>query len=163
MLIVAKSLRELNFRKLMDVYAESVAENAEEFFPNAGPEKLLLAEQDFYQYLQESFFRTPGARYCIWQEDDRYKSALRLEPYQDGWLLEALETAPECRRQGAGEAVIKAALARCGTSKVYSHVNKGNIPSLRLHEKCGFRRILEYAVYIDGSVNSRCCTFLYEA
>ena len=157
MLYIARSMRELNFAALMEVYIEGNRENAAENYPDL-PEGqgLLQAEQSFYQYLREDFFRVPGAYYAIWQEAGRYVSALRLEPYRDGLLLEALETAPEQRRKGYAEVLIRAALP--GQGKVYSHVHKRNIPSLRIHEKCGFRRISEQAVYIDGSVNDRCCT-----
>ena len=147
MLYMARSLGELNFSQLMEVYIE-------------GTQGLLQAEQDFYQYLREVFFATPDDVYAIWQENGRYVSALRLEPYKDGLLLAALETAPEHRRKGYAEALIRSILPDSG--KVYSHVHKRNRPSLRLHEKCGFRRISETAAYLDGSVNDRCCTLCYD-
>lgn len=160
MLHIAKSLRELDFSALMEVYIAGNQENAEERYSDL-PEGqgLLQAEQDFYQYLWEVFFATPGAFYAIWQENGRYVSALRLEPYKDGLLLEALETAPDKRRKGYAEALIRSILS--GRGKIYSHVHKRNAPSLRIHEKCGFRRISENAAYIDGSVNDRCCTLCY--
>lgn len=123
--------------------------------------QLELAEQDFYQYLREVFFPVPGAVYCIWQEENAYVSALRLEPYRDGLLLEALETAPGERRRGYAEALIRAVLERFAPTKIYSHVGKRNYPSLKTHEKCGFRRALDYAVYVDGSVNRHCCTLVH--
>ena len=85
MLILAQSIRDLSFSKLMGVYIEGNLENAEEFYPDL-PEgqKLMQAEQDFYQYLNEVFFRTSGAVYAIWEEQGAYVSALRLEPYRDG-------------------------------------------------------------------------------
>lgn len=160
MLYIARTLKELNFSALMEVYSEGNRENAREKYPEL-PEGwgLLRAEQDFYLYLQDSFFRTSGAVYAVWVEDKKYVSALRLEPYKDGLLLEALETAPAYRRKGYAETLIRAALPE---GKIYSHVHKKNEPSLKLHEKCGFRRISEQAVYIDGSVNSRCCTLCRE-
>lgn len=163
MLLVAKNLGELSFGHLMEVYEEGNRENGVERWPEL-PEgqQLLLAEQDFLQYLREVFFPVPGAVYCIWEEGGRYVSALRLEPYRDGLLLEALETAPAERRKGYGEALIGAVMQRCGHSKIYSHVGKWNEPSLKIHQKCGFRRILEYAVYADGSFNHVCCTLLHE-
>lgn len=163
MLITAKSMKELSFSDLMEVYAEGNRENAEEFWPDM-PEgqRILRAEQEFYQYLQEVFFPVRGSVYCIWQEGEKYVSALRLEPYQDGLLLEALETAPGERRKGYGEALLRAALDRCGKTKIYSHVGKWNEPSLKIHEKCGFRQIKSYAVYVDGSVNQRCYTLLHD-
>ena len=162
MLIVAKSMKDLSFGKLMEVYTEGNLENAQELWPDEPVgRQLALAEEEFYLYLYQTFFRTQGARYLILQEGGRYVSALRLEPYRDGLLLEALETAPECRRQGHAAALMLAALDYAKGMKIYSHVNKGNVPSLRTHEKCGFDRILEDAVYIDGSADDRCCTFCH--
>ena len=159
MLILARSIRDLSFTRLMEVYTEGNLENAEEFYPDL-PEgqKLMQAEQDFYQYLNEVFFKTSGAVYAIWEDRGAYVSALRLEPYRDGLLLEALETAPPSRRQGYAEKLMLAVLDCFGGTKIYSHVSKRSLPSLRVQEKCGFRRISEYAAYIDGSVNHRACT-----
>ena len=56
--------------------------------------------------------------------------------------------------------MVQAVLAR--EKKVYSHVGKRNAGSLKVHERCGFRRISEQAVYIDGSVNGKCCTLCYQ-
>lgn len=157
MLHIARAMKELNFGALMELYAEGNRENAVERYPELPPgQALAQAEQDFYQYLREVFFTVPGAYYAIWIADGKYVSALRLEPYKDGLLVEAVETAPEQRKKGYAEMLLRTALP---AQKIYSHVHKKNIPSLRLHEKCGFLRISEQAVYIDGSVNSRCCTF----
>lgn len=162
MLILARSLRELFFRGLMDIYIEGNQENGEELWPGLSPnEQVLRAEQDFYQYLRERFFTVPGAVYAVWEENGKYVSALRLEPYKDGLLLEALETVPELRRQGYAAKLIRAVQLRCGSTKIYSHVGKWNEASLKTHEKCGFRRILSYAAYIDGSVNNRSYTMVY--
>ena len=163
MLILARSLRDFSFSKLMDVYIEGNMENAEECWPELDDgQKLLRAEQEFYQYLTEVFFRTPEAVYAIWEESGNYISALRLEPYRDGLLLEALETAPSRRRQGYAEKLIRAVQEQFPNQRIYSHVSKKNAASLRAHGKCGFRRISEYAAYIDGSVNQRACTLCWE-
>lgn len=163
MLILIKTMKELKFGHLMAVYEQSNRENGQEFWP-ALPEgqQLLRAEQDFYQYLRESFFATEGAFYAIWAEKGNYVSALRLEPYQDGLLLEALETAPDHRRKGYAAALIRAVQDLPEVEKIYAHVHKKNTPSLRTHESCGFRRVLEHAVYIDGSVRTNSCTLCYE-
>lgn len=156
MLYLAKSLQQLHFGKLMEVYTESNAEKAEEA-------DLLQAEQDFYQYLRDCFFTTPGAVYAVWQEQGTYVSALRLEPYKDGLLLAALETAPEHRRRGFACKLIRAVLTEFAEKKIYSHVNKRNLPSLAVHEKCGFQKISDFAAYIDGSVNERAITLCYQS
>ena len=163
MLIIAKRMNDFSFGKLMEVYAEGNLENGQDLWPDEPQwRQIALAEQEFYSYLRQIFFKTDGVACLIWEEHGRYISALRLEPYRDGLLLEALETSPEHRRMGYGTLLVKAALEYAGNVKVYSHVGKQNVPSLRTHERCGFRRILEYSVYADGSVNDRCCTLCHE-
>lgn len=159
MLRVYFRLRDLDFGKLMEVYKESNQENAEEL--NTG---ILQVEQDFYQYLNEVFFAARGAFYALCEHEGAYLAALRMEPYRDGLLLEALETHPDYRKMGYAKELITAVLdllRQEGITAVYAHVHKRNIASLRTHMSCGFCRISEQAVYIDGSVNSRCCTMRY--
>ena len=163
MLLVARKLKELSFGKLMEVYAEGNLDNGQELWPDEPPfRQQMLAEQDFYDYLRQVFFITPGAVYAIWQLDDTYVSALRLEPYRDGMLLEALETTPEHRRKGYGKALVNAVLEKWPEVRVYSHVAKGNEASLRTHENCGFRKVLDYAVYVDGSIRHNAVTLCRE-
>lgn len=147
----------------MEVYAQGNLENGQANWPEESEmRQIALAEQGFYQYLQQVFFRTPGARYLIWDENGHYVSALRLEPYRDGLLLEALETAPRHRQKGYAVKLMAAALQYAGNVRIYSHVGKKNTASLRTHEKCGFHVISDYAVYADGSVDERCFTLLYK-
>lgn len=165
MLILIHTFRELRVGELMAVYADSNQEKAFDW-PNL-PEMfaLQLAEQDFRQYLKDVFFRTPGAFCAIWEEHGKYVSALRLEPYRDGLLLEGLETAPEHRKKGYACMLILSVqnyLKEQGKSKIYSHIEKHNQASRKTHEKCSFKEISDCAVYINGSVDYRCSTFLYE-
>lgn len=162
MLKICQSLHTLYFGKLMQVYAESNSENAREFYPDEEPNiAILKVEQSFYQYLKEDFFTVQGACYAVWEQGSAYVCALRLEPYRDGLLLEALETAPSQRQKGYAAGLIKAVtelLKQYEITCIYSHVNKKNLPSLKTHLSCGFERVLEYAVYIDGSVMQNSCT-----
>ena len=152
MLILAKKLHHMNFEKLMQLYAESNRENAKIIYSEVSLQQgILQAEQSFHEYLASVFFPVSGSVYAIWVEDDIYVSALRLEPYEDGLLLEALETAPEYRRKGYAGKLLWAVQAEFPT-KIYSHVSKKNTASLAVHQKCGFRQVLNYAKYIDGSV-----------
>lgn len=163
MLKIAKKLGEMSFSQLMEIYVEGNRENGEERYPEE-PEyrQLELAEADFRQYLTEDFFQHAGAFYTVWEEAGQYVSALRLEPYRDGLLLEALETRPDRRRMGYASKLIHGALDLPGVTKVYSHVSKRNAPSLAVHKKLGFRVVADHAVYIDGSVNRRAVTFCWE-
>ena len=164
MLLLVQTLRELSFGSLMEVYRESNGWNGEEFFPMETPERqLALAEERFYQYLQEDFFSKPDARYCIWTENGSYVSALRLWSFPDGQLLEGLETKPGQRRRGYAASLIRAVqeLSPAGT-RIYSHVSRDNTASMRLHESCGFRVIRESARRLDGTVSTRSVTLLWE-
>lgn len=161
MLLTATSMAELDFPALMEVYLEGNLENGADRWPGESQwRQLQLAEEAFRDYLRQDFFSVPGAVYCLWQEGNRYVSALRLEPYKDGLLLEALETRPDARRRGYAGMLIREVQSRVAGT-LYSHVHKGNAASLAVHRQCGFRRISEIAVYIDGSVNDRCCTLRY--
>ena len=163
MLHIATSLRQLHFGQLMAVYEEGNRENGQDLYPDLSDrEQLLQAEQDFYTYLVDCFFATPRAAYYLWSDNGCYVSALRLEPYQDGLLLEALETHPDLRGRGYAKALIRAALATVETEKIYVHISRRNAPSIAVHTACGFHKILSYAVYADGSVLSSSDTYLYE-
>ena len=160
MLKVFKRLTEMNLEALMEVYQEGNMERGQEFFPNDSPEaQKIRAEAAFEDYLREDFFRVPRAFYGVWEENETYCCALRMEPYQDGWLLEALETKPACRKQGYAIKLVDAVLKQLPKgSCVYSHVGKRNTASLTTHRRCGFVKALDYAKYVDGTVTQKACT-----
>lgn len=166
MLILAKSMEELSFKDLMEIYIEGNREHGAELWPEKPlEEQLALSKQDFHSYLEEDFFSKPGAVYAVWEADGKYVSALRLEPNRDGLLMEALETAPGERRKGYAAALIRTVqewLKGQETVKIYSHVSKRNAASLATHERCGFRRFLDHTVRWDGSMNPNAVTMLYE-
>ena len=155
MLYWAKKLSELNFDSLMQLYQEGNQENALELYGQMEPAKALArAEQDFVDYLTEDFFTHKDARYAIWVQDDHYVSALRLEPWQDGLLLEALETHPNFRRQGFAKALICEMQKSLRGVAVYSHVSKRNKASLAVHKACGFVICKDSVRLLDGTVSS---------
>lgn len=166
MLLIASSVSQLNTEALMAVYQEGNEENARRFFPGLSPDiQLCKAEDGFIDYLRNDFFQTKGAFYAVWVCGETYTAALRMEPFKDGLLLEALETKPDMRRKGYAYSLIAAVLEyvpTLGYKKVYSHINKRNTASLRVHEKAGFRRISDSARYIDGTVTQNSYTLCYD-
>lgn len=152
MLICVRTFQELDFDALMQVYLEGNRENGEDLYPEEPPERQMeLALRDFENYLRDDFFSNKGACYWIWSENGAYRSALRLEPYGDGLLLEALETHPEHRRKGYAKKLIYAVLEQLPKeTRVYSHISKRNTPSLASHLACGFSKLLDYSVDTDG-------------
>lgn len=143
MLKIITSMSQLDTQQLMAVYRESNQENGSIFFPDPSTdEQLLRAEDRFLDYLREDFFQQKDAFYCVWAPVGAYQAALRLEPYRDGLLLEALETKPDARRKGYATALLRSVLDHLRTTpynKVYSHVAKNNVASLTVHKKCGFQ------------------------
>lgn len=158
MLVVAEKFSQLRFLQLMAVYEQSNLENGSRLELHLSENELLLrAESSFYTYLTECFFKTPGAAYALWEVDEAYVSALRLEPYRDGLLIAALETKPDRRNMGFATELLRAVRDRW-QEPLYSHVSKQNGASLALHEKCGFQPIADHACYIDGSVSHHAWT-----
>ena len=151
MIKVFNKLSDICFSELMCVYEEGNAVNAEikyaDFDRNAA---ILLAEQDFYAYLEEAFFDSEDARYYVIIENGKYVSALRVEPFIDGYLLEGLETRPDFRRRGFAKTLINELLNEKQII-IYSHVLKSNEASLATHFSCGFEVLLDSAEFIDGS------------
>ena len=162
MLKLISSMSQMDPRQLMAVYRESNLKNAKRRYKECTDEMALAREEeDFLNYLREDFFRVKGTLYALWVADGVYKAALRVEPYRDGFLLEALETAPNARRKGYARALMDGIadhLRASGCRCIYSHIHKGNMPSLGVHNQCGFRVIADTAALLDGTVTGRYCT-----
>ena len=165
MLEIVCSLDKLPFGELMRVYEEGNQENGTERYPKLSRNlQLLEAEQDFYAYLK-CFFRQEDSFYALWRVNGALVSALRIEPYQDGWLLAALESRPDQRKCGYAKALISELLCymeKTNRLPVYCHIGKSNVPSQKVHLSCGFREMLAYSVYADGRTNDCCSTYCYD-
>ncbi len=165
MLRVVTSFSKLNIGQLLKVYSESILADAQEKSTgNLESVGILSAEQCVLSYLVE-FFAQEDAFLALWVFDDSYVSAVRMEPYKDGYLLSGLETAPDARRCGYATALLQAVLRYMHVNmsgKVYSHVDKKNVASLAVHAACGFQRVAEHAVYLDGSVFTSSCTLCFD-
>ena len=150
----------------MAVYREGIVENGGELYPGLSPsEQCIKSENAFLAYLREDFFPQADAMYAVWVVDGVYRSALRLEPYKDGLLLEALETAPDARRMGYAYKLMGAVISFLTDTqwrRIYSHIAKRNIPSVSVHRKCGFKKISDCATYIDGTVTQKSATYCIE-
>ncbi len=162
MLKIIDCLKELPFGQLMEVYIEGNLENGADKYPHLPANlQLLEAEQDFYAYL-EFFFRQEASFYALWYAEETLVSALRVEPYEDGRLISALETKPDRRNNGYAKALLSAVcryLSSDGNLPVYSHIGMENLPSQKVHIACGFEEILPYSRYADGTVNDYCHTY----
>ena len=161
MLLIFRKMSGINFAQLMDVYSETIVRLGRRDYPNKDEhEQHFLAEQEQYQYFLDCM--SCGAVCAVWAPEGLYRSALRLEPYNDAYLLTALETTPAMRRKGYAEALVRAVLNAFSDMPIYSHVARANRASIALHKKCGFSKHLDYATYLDGSVSAQAVTFIYQ-
>jgi len=164
MLVICNSIQTLNWEAVCQIYEEGFQLRGRKAYPYL-PEnaQILQAQQDTYQYLRDEFYVNADSYYAFWVDADRWVSALRMRPYQDGLLLDALETAPEFRRQGFAGQLMQAVLARLPQhTKVYSRIMRRNKASVRLHLQCGFHKHRPYAVFLDGSFRPDADTYLYQ-
>lgn len=167
MLEVFNSLQNISIKKLMEIYDNDIHDDtiAVDMHHTPKPTDICI-ENDFYEYLRTDFFTKKNRFYCIWVEDSEYRAALRIEEYEDGYLLHALQTHPAHRRQGYGELLVSATLqylADSGSCTVYSHVYRNNQPSFQLHKKCGFKVKSDFARFLDGTVTSKAITLIYNS
>ena len=123
-------------------------------------------EQRAYEaYLCNEFFTVRGALCAVWEDAGAYVCALRLEPFKDGLLVTGLETMPAQRRKGFAGRLLSGViqyLKDTGPVNLYSHIERKNIPSIRVHTSCGFSLHLDCAVFLDGSASRNYNTYLLQ-
>ena len=163
MLLIIQKMNDLPFAQLMEVYEETNRKTGQQYWP-AEPEarQIALAEESFYSYLKDGVFRTPEAIYALWQEQGSIVSALRLEPFEDGLLLTALETAPDVRGKGYATKLIHQVLSRYPGQNFYVHIRRNNTASKAVHLRCGFRLLRTGAKLLDGSYRANYDTYIHK-
>lgn len=162
MLLRFDSFADLNTDRLMKIYTESNMENASYFFPDEQDmqKAIRLCEESFTEYLKDDFYSQAGRTYWVWEEDDQWVSALRTTFINDGlYYIEALETKPECRKQGYAEklllTVIEVFKAQ-GALELCDCVSKRNIASIKTHLKAGFSIVSDAGFdYLQNESNDR--------
>lgn len=153
MLRIYSSSKELSIGDLLGLYSEEISGDSS-----------WQDEQEFYQYILD-FLKQADSFYAVWVTDGKYASALRIEPYRDGLLLEGLVTDPMLRNRGYAKALISETIRyidTIGGSKVYSHISRDNIPSIKTHTACGFAFLYDHSVFIDGSVDHKSNTYVFD-
>lgn len=152
MLKIYRRFSELDIGQIMKIYAESLVRDysAKELWES--PEVLFLEDLRL-------FFSNKNAHLAVWEHEGQCVSALRLEPYKDGFLISCLETAPSHRRNGYAFAILE---ETCSIYRgpIYAHVAKDNLPSRNLHDRLGFVKHADHAVYVDGSVYTSVMTLV---
>ena len=154
MLQIIESYNQLNMFDLLLVYEESNLEHGAACAPDASKwEQLRIGEAHMRDYVL-NFLKTPGSKIAVCATENGYVSALRLEGYDDGFLITGLETLPGARGSGYATSLLKE-VADCVPEKLYAHVKKGNHPSIAAHKRAGFKVILDHATLLDGTVSSQ--------
>lgn len=162
MLILFTKSDQIDFPQFMEVCKQSNIQKGRCDFPLHSPyDQLCLVESELCAYIRESVQN--GSMICAaWAPDGRYKTVLRLEKYMDGYLICGLETALQERKKGYAKSLIAAVLTSFPGCCFYSHISIRNIVSARVHIKCGFRKILDHAIFLDGSISAATATYFYK-
>ena len=149
MLLKITRFCDLDTRALMDVYAKSNFENTDYFYPDDADkaEAVRKVEAGFLAFLRTDFFSRKGSVYWILEENAVWVSTCRISTVRPGlFYLEALETRPDCRKQGCASRLLTGVLEemkREGPFRLCDCVGKRNRASLKTHEACGFRVVSE--------------------
>lgn len=150
---------ELDCVKLMPIYEESNIQNAEYFYPQLKnkTEAQKKAETDYCNYIKNDFLNGQNSFY-VWEDNGVWISALRLYRVEDNfYFIEALETMPGFRNKGYAEQLLNSVIRELkanGKFKIYDCVGKNNRASLSVHQKCGFKRVSEYAYdYLQNEID----------
>lgn len=156
MLQLIRSIREMDFAQLIQVYSQSNLEYGKRHCRNGTYWEQLRCGEAYMRESVSSFLREQGTMVALWSPEGRAVTGLRLQPYHDGMLLSCLETAPEARGKGYAGALLchtLSCLSDGSSLAVYSHIKKDNAVSLAVHQRAGFRICADHAVLLDGSVS----------
>ena len=165
MLQIIRDFRKLNMGQLSRLYEEEIQFNGAKNYPYLDQNRQILeSEQDAYAYYRE-FLSQSDAFFAVWLEDQHYQCGMRVEPYRDGVLITGLETHPSCRCSGYASMLMEQTrdyLLDNGVTKIYSHIRNDNLPSIRVHRKCGFIKIQDTASFLDHSADIHSGTYLLQ-
>lgn len=169
MLLALQSPEELDIPKLLAIYRESALENCQGMFPaESFSTSLEQYEAGYAAFMREEFFVQPERFWMVETADGLWASALRLLPLEEPniWMIEALETHPDHRRQGYGAQLLTDTIQYMeenhGEIILLSGVGKRNVASLQTHLRSGFVREKETWTE-DGETTDRQCTMAYRS
>jgi UDP-2,4-diacetamido-2,4,6-trideoxy-beta-L-altropyranose hydrolase len=83
---------------------------------------------------------SPNRVLLIAEEAGKKLGMVRFDRSDDAWLT-SINLAAESRGQGLGQRVLDLAIQASGCSPLLAEIRDGNIPSIRIFERCGFRQI----------------------
>lgn len=151
MLIIYRNASDIDVNELFRIYCDSSQhdERAND-----------MAVYDMLDYIRTMLQTDHESMCAAWLVQERLVAFLRLEGYCDGVLITALKTVSCEQGKGYATSLVKAILALLAGRKVYAHIHNNNYASIAVHQKCGFRRILDHAKYLDGSVSADSGTYL---
>lgn len=81
------------------------------------------------------------------------------------WLIEGLEVIPPERRKGIGKSIVTEGiriLLNTTNEKIFVHIANKNIPSIRLHEEIGFKKISSGVINSYGDFREHTNEYILE-
>ncbi len=161
------SMDGVNPAAFFEIFKESSTENAIAWYPElTASEALKKYEDGFLAYMQEIFRKEHGAL-ALLSQDGIYVSSLRLYPRDPNtFLMEALETKPDRRKQGFASEIIRRTIScleeKHGRIELISYTGKRNIASQHAHLAAGMKQICDYWEDEQGEKDRTQVTFSYK-
>ncbi len=161
------SMDEVNINEFLEIFKESSKENALEWYPESTAEEALEKyENGFLEYMRDTFWKEKGALALLsWK--GRYVSSLRLYTKDENtFLMEALETKPDCRKKGFASEIIRRTIScleeKYDRIELISYTGKHNIASQHTHAAAGMKNIRDYWENEQGERDETQLTFSYK-
>ena len=158
MLIEITDIDAATVDRLFAVYAESMADLAENF---DSADEMRAGYEGFLR----EFIREPGQLILVETDGDQWVSAMRTVEYRPGvWFMEAVETAPDRRGQGFGKRLLTHTverLIRLCAKQIECIIHPDNTASKRLHADCGFVPTEDDPVNGWGETETGCVKWRY--
>lgn len=162
MLKIIRNIRDVDFQQLIPVYEESNIKYGIRNCPHGSIWEQLRLGEEFLRRDITDFLANQEGILALWVADGCVKAALRLEPFYDGLLISCLETAPGARGKGVATRLISHVVEQYCNQKVYAHIHKNNIVSMKAHQKNGFVVVNDSARLLDGTVTNAYNTLIRE-
>lgn len=135
MLTIVDNINSHAVDQLFSLYSESMQDLLKSF---SSAEEMKAAYTSFLTEILSH----PRQFILVEESNDVWVSGLRaIETASGSWFIEAVETKPETRRMGFGQALLRHTIDYLQTldmTEVFCQIHKNNLKSQSLHRKCGF-------------------------
>lgn len=160
MIKIIRNIQDVDFLQLIPVYEESNLEYGRRHFPDESFWGQIRCAEDSFREDISRFLTEVKGTLALWIAEGHAVAALRMEQYYDGMLISCLETAPKARGNGFATMLINHVIQQYNDRRIYVHIQKNNVISMKVHQKNGFAIVKDSARLVDGTVSNKYYTLV---